>query len=136
MVPIEEVAESLPFESSERRDPAASAVNQVELEKVARVVEAFAKELTPVKELLLARSVEEAAEMVAELPRAKVMPLIVETPALVRSELPMDVVAVMEPLAFVLRSALVSEVMAKEVEVPKPMLELLAVRLVVEAVVK
>ena len=50
--------------------------------------------------------------------------------------LPMVLVATTLPLAFVLKSELVRLVIANEVEVPKPIVEELAVRLVVEAVVK
>ena len=104
--------------------------------EVKSVEVAFAKVLRPVKELLLARRVEEAAVIVAEPPRPKVVPLMVETPALVKSELPMVEVATTEPLAFTERREFVSEVMAKEVDVPKPRVELLAERFVVDAVVK
>lgn len=86
--------------------------------------------------MLLERSVEEAAVMVAELPSAKVEPLMVVTPALVRRELPIEVVAMTEPLALVESMEFVRDVMAKEVEVPNPMFEELAVRFVVDAVEK
>ena len=68
---------------------------------------AFANVLSPVQVLLFARSVEDAAVIVAEPPRAKVVPLMVETPALARSELPIDVVAMTVPFTSVARSLLV-----------------------------
>ena len=52
-LPMVEVAESLPFESSERRDPAARDVNQVEPEKLASVDEELANVLSAEKEFVV-----------------------------------------------------------------------------------
>ena len=85
-------------------------------ESVESVDDAFANDCSPVHVLVLARSVEDAAVTVIELPRAKSVPLMVPRDPEMRPE-PMVVVDTTRPFSSVARSAEVRLVTCKLVVV-------------------
>ena len=105
---VEVVAAIRPLLSVARR-ALVTPVSQVEPESVARVVEEFANVWSADHVLRSERSVEDAAVTVIELPREKLVPLIVPREPLIKPE-PIVVVETTRPLESVARSELVSEV--------------------------